>query len=113
MLFWSAPAPLVLASKSFARRTMLSAAGIPCGMIRDVAEAVSLPALEARRLKLGLNVPGLPERERVEIVNAGFLFSEDQPGVASPPPRLGQHSDEILKSLGFSEDELRALRLED
>lgn len=33
MLFWSAPAPLVLASKSFARRTMLSAAGIPVEII--------------------------------------------------------------------------------
>jgi septum formation protein len=29
MQFWSAPAPLILASKSLARRTMLSAAGIP------------------------------------------------------------------------------------
>lgn len=93
----------------FNTETRLSAAGIPCGMIRDVAEAVSLPALEARRLKLGVNVPGLPEREQVEIVNAGFLFSEDQPGVASPPPRLGQHSDEILQSLGFSSAELQSL----
>ncbi|ARP99038.1 Maf family protein [Pseudorhodoplanes sinuspersici] len=33
MLFWSAPAPLVLASRSFARRTMLSAAGIPVEII--------------------------------------------------------------------------------
>jgi CoA:oxalate CoA-transferase len=89
--------------------TRLSAACIPCGMIRDVTEAVSLPALEARRLKLGLNVPGLPEREQVEIVNAGFLFSEDQPGVDSPPPRLGQHSDDILKSLGFTATEIQAL----
>jgi septum formation protein len=29
MQFWSAPAPLILASKSLARRNMLSAAGIP------------------------------------------------------------------------------------
>ena len=33
MLFWSSPAPLVLASRSFARRTMLSAAGIPVEII--------------------------------------------------------------------------------
>jgi crotonobetainyl-CoA:carnitine CoA-transferase CaiB-like acyl-CoA transferase len=93
--------------------TRLSAAGIPCGMIRNVTEAVCLPALEARRLKLGLNVPGLPGREQVEIVNAGFLFSEDQPGVDSPPPRLGQHGDEILQSLGFSAAEIRTLRVEE
>jgi septum formation protein len=33
MNFWTAPAPLVLASKSFARRNMLSAAGIPVEII--------------------------------------------------------------------------------
>jgi septum formation protein len=33
MQFWSAPAPLILASKSLARRTMLSAAGIPIEIV--------------------------------------------------------------------------------
>jgi septum formation protein len=34
MQFWSAPAPLILASKSLARRTMLSAAGIPIEIVQ-------------------------------------------------------------------------------
>jgi septum formation protein len=33
MQFWSAPAPLILASKSLARRTMLSAVGIPIEIV--------------------------------------------------------------------------------
>lgn len=88
----------------------LSAAGIPCGMVRNVTEAVSLPALEQRRLKLDLSIPGLPEREQVKIVNAGFLFSEDTPGVNTAPPRIGEHSQEILDSLGFSPAEIEQLR---
>ncbi|MBM0106305.1 CoA transferase [Steroidobacter sp. S1-65] len=88
----------------------LSAAGIPCGMVRNVTEAVSLPALEARRLKLDLSIPGLPEREQVKIVNAGFLFSEDTPGVNTAPPRIGEHSHEILDSLGFSPAEIEQLQ---
>jgi CoA:oxalate CoA-transferase len=87
----------------------LSAAGIPCGMVRDVTEAAALPALEARRLRLPLRIPGLPMREDVEIVNAGFLFSEDTPGVDTPPPRLGEHSEGLLASLGFDADERAAL----
>jgi crotonobetainyl-CoA:carnitine CoA-transferase CaiB-like acyl-CoA transferase len=87
----------------------LSAAGIPCGMVRDVTEAASLPALEERRLKIGLRVPELPEREDVEIVNAGFLFSEDTPGVAGAPPRLGEHNDEIFQALGFDSTQCAAL----
>jgi crotonobetainyl-CoA:carnitine CoA-transferase CaiB-like acyl-CoA transferase len=88
----------------------LSASGIPCGMVRDVTEAASLPALEERRLKIGLRIPGLPDREQVEIVNAGFLFSEDSPGVDATPPRIGEHSGEILESLGFNAAEIQALR---
>lgn len=88
----------------------LSAAGIPCGMVRDVTEAVSLPALDERRLKQELRIAGLPDREQVSIVNAGFLFSEDTPGVSTAPPRHGEHSNEILQSLGFSADEIQALR---
>jgi CoA:oxalate CoA-transferase len=87
----------------------LSAAGIPCGMVRDVAEAASLPALDERQLKLGLHITGLPERENVEIVNAGFLYREGTPGVAEPPPRLGEHNDEVLAALGFDETERAAL----
>jgi formyl-CoA transferase len=79
-------------------------------MVRDVTEAASLPALEERRLKIGLRIPGLPEREQVEIVNAGFLFSEDSPGVDATPPRIGEHSEEIFQSLGFDAAEIRVLR---
>jgi CoA:oxalate CoA-transferase len=87
----------------------LSAAGLPCGMVRDVAEAVALPALEERQLKIKLEIPGLPRRSDVAIVNAGFLMSEDGPGVNSPPPAYGEHTEEILASLGFSPEECRAI----
>jgi septum formation protein len=43
MNFWTAPAPLVLASKSFARRNMLSAAGIP---VEIIAAAIDERAIE-------------------------------------------------------------------
>lgn len=89
--------------------TRLSAAGVPCGMVRDVTEAISLPQLGERKLTSRLHVAGLPEREDVDIVNAGFLFGEDLPGVRASPPRLGEHSFEILDSLGFTSAEIEAL----
>jgi crotonobetainyl-CoA:carnitine CoA-transferase CaiB-like acyl-CoA transferase len=79
----------------------LSAAGVPCGMVRDVSEAVSLEGLEERGIRIPLHVPGLPEREQVGIVNAGFNFSQDSPHIDQPPPRCGEHGEEILESLGF------------
>jgi len=78
---------------------LLSAAGIPCGMVRDIGEAMSLPALEERGLRVPLTIPGLPEPESVAVLGAGFLSSQAGPAALEPPPRLGQHSAEILSWL--------------
>ena len=83
----------------------MSAAGIPCGMVRTVAEASSLPHLKERGLKIPLSVPGLPEGNDVEILNAGFIFREDGPNVNMPPPVRGQHTEEILRWLDFDPDQ--------
>jgi CoA:oxalate CoA-transferase len=87
----------------------MSAAGLPCGMVREVGEAVALPHLAARNALLPLTVPGLPRNEQVHVVNAGFAMAEDGPGVSDPPPRLGQHNTEILQWLGYSPEQIAAL----
>jgi CoA:oxalate CoA-transferase len=87
----------------------LSAAGIPCGMVRNVAEAVSLPNLEERHLKLPVHVSGLPNSPDVHIVNAGFLYGSEQPAAPSPPPRHGEHSEEVLAALGFDAEQRREI----
>jgi formyl-CoA transferase len=71
-------------------------------MVRNVGEAVSLPGLSERAVKLPLRVPNLPDTDDVSIVNAGFLFGSDRPHVDEPPPRLGEHTEHILTDLGFS-----------
>src|SRR5690606_32560381 len=53
----------------------LSRAGIPCGMVRSIDEAVSLPGLEDRALRLPLTIPGLPDTEQVEVLGLGILAS--------------------------------------
>ena len=47
----------------------LSRAGIPCGMVRDIGEAVSMPGLGDRALRLALEVPGLPD-SRAGLIRA-------------------------------------------
>jgi CoA:oxalate CoA-transferase len=89
----------------------MSAAGLPCGMVRDVGEAVALPHLAARNALLPLTVPGLPRSEQVHVVNAGFAMAADGPGVTDPPPRLGQHNTEILQWLGYTPEQIAALGL--
>lgn len=81
----------------------MSAVGIPCGMVREVGEAASLSHLESRGAKLPLTVPGLPGREQVEIINAGFRMRDDGPHVADAPPRLNENEAEIRAWLDETE----------
>jgi crotonobetainyl-CoA:carnitine CoA-transferase CaiB-like acyl-CoA transferase len=77
----------------------LSRAGIPCGMVRGVDEAVSLPGIEDRALRLPLTVPGLPGGDRVEVLGAGIQGSGTSDEALGPPPRLGEHTAEIVEWL--------------
>jgi crotonobetainyl-CoA:carnitine CoA-transferase CaiB-like acyl-CoA transferase len=78
-------------------------------MVRDVTEAVSMSGLGERGVTLPLHVPALPGKQDVTIVNAGFLCDRDSPHVDTPPPTHGEHSDEILASLGFSHEERKTI----
>lgn len=83
----------VLATRTAAQwETLMSEAGIPCGMVREVGEAMDLPHLAARGLRLPLQIDTLPEGHRsAAVVNAGFCLGSDGPGVDQPPPRLDEH----------------------
>lgn len=74
----------------------MSAHGIPCGLVRSVAEGAAFPHLAERNAILPIEIAGLPGGNACEIVNAGFKFAEDGPTVSEPPPRLGEHRLEIL-----------------
>jgi CoA:oxalate CoA-transferase len=87
----------------------MSRAGIPCGMVRNVEEAASLPHLSERNIKIPLQVPGLAQQENIEIVNAGFIFQQGGPTVAEPPPAHGQHTQEILQWLDFDSQQQRKI----
>jgi CoA:oxalate CoA-transferase len=56
------------------------------------------------------NAPGIGRD--IRIVRTGFKLNGEAPAVESPPPLLGQHSDEILAQLGCSPAQIEALKRE-
>jgi crotonobetainyl-CoA:carnitine CoA-transferase CaiB-like acyl-CoA transferase len=87
--------------------TLLTEAGVPCGAVRNVADALADPQLLARQMI-----------EAVEHATAGPLKVlgipiklSDTPGsVRTAPPTLGQHTTQVLNELGVPGGEIAELR---
>jgi crotonobetainyl-CoA:carnitine CoA-transferase CaiB-like acyl-CoA transferase len=80
----------------------LLAAGVPAGKIRGVGEA--LRTGPARTLRVNHPTAGA-----VELVGPPFELKGAMLGGSTPPPLLGQHTDEVLRELGVDDDRLDSL----
>lgn len=81
---------------------VMSAAGIPCGMVREVSEAAELAADAGRDCTIPMHVDGLPDRGDVQIMGRGFSTASTPLTSLDAPPRLDEHRAEIEKWLGSS-----------
>jgi len=48
----------------------------------------------------------------MKMVNTPVKYSESQPGIRSPPPTLGQHTDGVLQDLGYGQNAIDRFRAE-
>jgi crotonobetainyl-CoA:carnitine CoA-transferase CaiB-like acyl-CoA transferase len=86
----------------------LEGAGIPCGRVRTVAEALDNPQVQARGLLLDIEHAtigaGRYVGSPIHLTGAGR-------GSTLPPPLLGQHTDDVLRErLGMAPADVMALR---
>jgi formyl-CoA transferase/CoA:oxalate CoA-transferase len=85
----------------------LEAAEIPAGPINDVLSAFASPEATA----LGMTVEQAhPAWGVVRQVGIPFQLSGTPASIRTPPPTLGQDTDEILAELGYPAAEIESLR---
>lgn len=90
---------------------ILNDADVPAARARTIPEALAMEQVRARGIMHTTHdVPGIAGAASFPTVP--FRMSAGGARVDSPPPLLGQHTDEILAAQGFSQAEIDRLRAE-
>ena len=86
----------------------LAVAGVPVAEVRELPEVVKDPQFEHRGVFESLPSP-INDSENITVVKAGYVTNEDGPKVHSGPPVLGTHTNEVLQSLGYTQNDIKVL----
>jgi len=100
-------------SKIFKTRTLkewikfLSKEDVPCGPVYDMDEVFKDPQILHRKMVVEVEYPSVG---RIKQLGTPMKFSETPCEIRSPPPSFGEHTEQILKWLGYPEREISSMR---
>ena len=87
----------------------LEEAGVPCGPVNDMLQALSDPQTIAREMVVEVEHSTLG---KVKTIGLPIKFSATPGKVQSGAPRYGEHTAAVLRAYGFDAEEIAALEKE-
>jgi formyl-CoA transferase len=79
---------------------ILNEAGVPCGPIYRMDEVFADPQVRHLGMAAPVHHPKLGD---IEVVNQAVELSRTPSGIRYPTPEKGEHTDEVLRELGFDD----------
>jgi crotonobetainyl-CoA:carnitine CoA-transferase CaiB-like acyl-CoA transferase len=86
---------------------VLTAAGVPCGAVRDIPEVLADPQVGARDMIAAVEHA---TAGTINVLGVPLKLSETPGSIRTAPPTLGQHTEAVLTELGLSATDIAALR---
>lgn len=85
------------------------AAGVPAGPVHSIGEALAHPQTQARGMVVDLVHP---QAGPTKALGCPLHFSATPTAIDRPAPLLGQHTREVLREYGYSNEQIDALAAE-
>lgn len=84
----------------------LDRVGVPCTLVNRIDQVVEDEQVLARDMVVEIDVPTLG---RIKVAGLPLKFSETPGRIDRHPPRLGEHTAEVLREIGYDSASVRAL----
>lgn len=81
-------------------------ARIPCSLVNNFAQVFDDPQIRAREVVVEVKHPRMGKQK---MVRNPVLVDKDGPAITRHAPLLGEHSAEILREIGYSEERIETL----